>query len=432
MSYNVKFLKGTAAGYAALTKDANTFYHTTDDNNLYLGSIKLSNAQDLADAVARIAQNEKDIEAIEKQLTDLVGEGTGSIKDMIATSIATAKTELEAKIKVNTDAIAAINDEETGILKTAKDHADEKVKALEDGKVKANADAIAKLDGADTVEGSVKAQIKAVKTELEGKITDSEYDDTEVRGLISANTNAINAHKEAVDGKVTTLVGEDTGKSVRTIANEELAKQLIAEGAKESLDTLAEIAAWIQSHPEDASAMNKAIEDLQKLVGTLPEDVEATTIVGYIVEAVAAEKARAEAAEKALSDRITDLETAVGEGGSVDAQIDAKIAELDADVTSAAVEEGKGVQVQVVEVDGKVTSVAVTGNFDNSYDAKGAAATAEANAKADATTKANTAETNAKAYADGLAGNYDVAGSASAAEQNAKAYTDTALSWGTF
>ena len=42
------------------------------------------------------------------------------------------------------------------------------------------------------------------------------------------------------------------------------------------------------------------------------------------------------------------------------------------------------------------------------------------------------AETNAKSYADGLADNYDAAGSADAAETAAKEYTDSALTWGTF
>ena len=42
----------------------------------------------------------------------------------------------------------------------------------------------------------------------------------------------------------------------------------------------------------------------------------------------------------------------------------------------------------------------------------------------DAAGSANTAETNAKAYADGLASNYDAAGSANTAETNAKAYAD--------
>lgn len=237
-------------------------------------------------------------------------------------------------------------------------------------------------------------EVEAINTKIgtvtEGKtvvemIADAQdaatYDDTDIKADIEANANAI----DAVEGVVTTLVGDDENKSVRTIANEELAKQLIAEGAKESLDTLEEIAAWIQSHPDDASAMSKAIDDLEALVGTLPEDVTATTIVGYIQEVVNAEKTRAEGVEAGLDTRLKAVEEAVGEGGTVETQITDAIADLDADVKSAEVEEGKGIQVQVTEVDGKVTTVAVTGNYDNSYDAKGAA---------------NTALTDAKTYAD--------------------------------
>ncbi len=54
--------------------------------------------------------------------------------------------------------------------------------------------------------------------------------------------------------------------------------------------------------------------------------------------------------------------------------VDNAIQALDADVTSAEVEEGKGIRVQVVEADGKVTNVAVTGNYDAKYDALGEAA----------------------------------------------------------
>lgn len=46
---------------------------------------------------------------------------------------------------------------------------------------------------------------------------------------------------------------------------------------------------------------------------------------------------------------------------------------LDATVASTDVEAGKGVKVTVVETDGKLTSVSVEGNYDNAYDAKGAA-----------------------------------------------------------
>lgn len=72
---------------------------------------------------------------------------------------------------------------------------------------------------------------------------------------------------KADQDKITTLIGSDTNKSVRTIANEELAAQLIPEHAKEALDTLAEIAAWIQSHPDDAAAMNGRITALEGVVG---------------------------------------------------------------------------------------------------------------------------------------------------------------------
>ena len=93
--------------------------------------------------------------------------------------------------------------------------------------------------------------------------------DVAIKGLAALAYKAqvsqadVDAALQAVLGNITTLVGADTGKSARTIANEELAAQLIPESAKESLNTLQEIAAWIQEHPDDASAMNAAIEALQ-------------------------------------------------------------------------------------------------------------------------------------------------------------------------
>lgn len=43
--------------------------------------------------------------------------------------------------------------------------------------------------------------------------------------------------------KLTTLIGSDSNKSVRAIANDELAKQLIPSTAQEAMDTLADISA---------------------------------------------------------------------------------------------------------------------------------------------------------------------------------------------
>lgn len=203
---------------------------------------------------------------------------------------------VEDKADANKASIDAINNVDTGILKTAKDYADSKVKDLADGQVATNKSDIATMKG----------QIEALEA--------GTYDDTEIRGLIQDNADAIEAHKTAIDSKVTTLVGSDTDKSVRTIANEELAAQLIPGGAKESLDTLQEIAAWIQSHPDDASAMNAAITALQTLVGTIPEGATATDIVNYIKELVDAEKSRATGVESGLNTRLSAVETKVGEG----------------------------------------------------------------------------------------------------------------------
>lgn len=100
----------------------------------------------------------------------------------------------------------------------------------------------------------------------------------------------------ANEGKLSTLIGSvegDDAKSVRAISAEEVAK--IVADAPEAYDTLKEIADWISNHASDASDMNSRINTnannitaLTNLVGTLPEGATATTVVGYIAEAIAA------------------------------------------------------------------------------------------------------------------------------------------------
>lgn len=280
----------------------------------------------------------------------------GTVEDSgIAVADLATKAEInavDAKVTINTNAINAINDDTTGILAQAKEYADGKDAAIEGAKNAADA-AQADVDALEAKVGDVPAD-KTVVQMIQEAQTSATYDDTEVRRLIQDNAKAIEAHKTAIDATVTTLVGDDANKSVRTIANEELAAQLIPESAKESLNTLEEIAAWIQSHPDDASAMNQAITALQTLVGTIPEDATATDIVSYIKELVDAEKSRATGVESDLNTRLNAVETLVGEGGSVDDKIaTAKQEAIDA-------------------------------------------------AAADATAKANTAETNAKAAVTAL------------------------------
>lgn len=105
--------------------------------------------------------------------------------------------------------------------------------------------------------------------------------------LDTALRAVLNDKASATD--LATLVGSDTGKSARTIANEELAKQLIPEGAQESLDTLTEIAQWIQDHPDDAAAMNTALGKLQAIVdGIGDEEDDYATVMAAIEGKIAA------------------------------------------------------------------------------------------------------------------------------------------------
>ena len=93
------------------------------------------------------------------------------ISEPVGDSVPAYTIELpETDLSAINAAIAAINDESTGILATAKGYADTKVSELADGQVKSNKDAIAVLNGADTVEGSVAKSIKDLKTTLDSDI----------------------------------------------------------------------------------------------------------------------------------------------------------------------------------------------------------------------------------------------------------------------
>lgn len=65
---------------------------------------------------------------------------------------------------------------------------------------------------------------------------------------------------------VATLVGNDTGKSVREIAVKAIEEILIPADAKESLNTLQEIANWIQNDHPDISKFDTRISSLESIM----------------------------------------------------------------------------------------------------------------------------------------------------------------------
>lgn len=263
---------------------------------------------------ARLAAAEEAIDDIQ----ELLGDGEGSVSDQIKDAVA-------AEAKLREDADKAINDKIGTVTDEATAETVYGAIAAEAARAgaaeEANADAIAAIE-ADYLKAADKTElaeaISAEKSRAEAaeKVNADAIDAIEADYLKAVDKTELQGNIDTVGAKVTTLIGDDANKSVRTIANEELAAQLVAEGAAESLDTLKEIAEWIQSHPEDAAAMNEAIEALEAKVvlGTDAEGNEYATVKAYVEAAIAALNIGdyAKAADlTALAARVEDLETKV-------------------------------------------------------------------------------------------------------------------------
>ena len=252
------------------------------------------------------------------------------------------------------------------------------------------------------VDTKVKAHDTAITT-MQGQIEALEkgtYDDTAVRELIGANktateTNATNIQKNA---DAIALLNSDvaTAGSVAHTANAAAAAKVaeIVAGANADFDTLKEIADWILNDTTGAADMAndiKALED--KLAGI------DTTVVAHVAAAIEA-ALKADGADKyalaadlnALAVRVKAIEDAGYQNAAqVGSAIDAKIAALD---------------------------------LANTYDAKGAAATAESNAKAHADGLNSAMDVRVKALEGIDHTKFETAGAAAQALVDAKAYTD--------
>jgi len=216
------------------------------------------------------------------------------------------------------------------------------------------------------------------------------YDDTELRGLISNNKTAHEANAAAI----AVLNGDaTTAGSVANTANAAAAAKVaeIVAGADANFDTLKEIADWILNDTTGAADMANDIAALQGLVG----DVAVATQIANAIAAEGLDKYALAADLTALANRVKALEDAGYQTAeAVATAIDAKIAAL---------------------------------NLTNTYDAKGAAATAETNAKAYAD-NLNTAMNARVVVLEGIDhSKFEAAGAAAQALADAKAYTDAEI-----
>ena len=210
-----------------------------------------------------------------------------------------------------------------------------------------------------------------------------QVDKTELAGLISTNADEI----ARIDAALKLAIDDEDGAG---------------------LNSIKDLATWIEEHGEEAAGYAAAISALEGLVGN-------KTVAAQIAEAIAAESLNQYAKTADIQPTLNKVDTQ----GTVTEAINAAITALSiGDYAKAADLTTLAARVTALENANHQNAEAVTASInaaiaalkaENLWDASGAAATAEA---------------NAKAYADSLATNYDESGAAAQALVDAKAYVD--------
>ena len=220
---------------------------------------------------------------------------TFTLPEVDFTEVYAAIEAVETKADKNAEDIAAINNEETGILAQAKAHADGKDEAIAAAK-KAGDDAQADVDALEEVVASMYtneqidtavADAKKAGTDaqtavdtLAGKVgevpedktvvqmiadakAEATYDDAQVKADIKANADAITLLNNGAE-----VEGSVDYKIAQAVA-------AIMENPDETMNSINELVTWINGHAEDAlelsnkvTANEGAIADLEALVGT--------------------------------------------------------------------------------------------------------------------------------------------------------------------
>lgn len=275
--------------------------------------------------------------------TAILGEGhTGTVKEAyeLAASKATmaqveakgyaVKTEVDTAVaaakKAGTDAQTAVNtlSDKVGTVPADKTIVQmiadsQKAATYDDSTVKAsiktNTDAIAKLNGTDTVEGSVAKTVKdAVAAEQ-----------TRAEGKEQANATAIDGVKSRVDAF---LAAAEVGDA--------------------AVDTLKEIQTYITTHGSAADQMVKDIAANKKAVEE--EATRAKTAEGTNATAISDEATRAKAAEKANADAIAAETTRAKTAEKANADAIAELKKADyAGITSEKIAKWDAAQANVIE-----------------------------------------------------------------------------------
>lgn len=245
---------------------------------------KITAVDDKVGALGKLSAKDEVAETdLAKALADKINAKADASSVYTQTEINTKVSGLETSIGANTDAIAAINDDTNGILAKAKEYADGKV--YDDTKVKA--DIATNATNITTNAGGIaenKTAIAAINNETTGILAQAKKyaddQDAVVKADVDKNTAAI-----------TKLNGTGEGSVSKTVADE-IAK--VVADAPENFDTLKEIADWIANDTTGSVKMandiaavvgtDKGTDGTPKSMRTVAEEV-ADAKVGAIPNA---------------------------------------------------------------------------------------------------------------------------------------------------
>ena len=251
-----------------------------------------------------------------------------------------------------------------------------------------------------------------------------------VKAALDAYIASNDAEVDAIGKDVATIISDyltsvdktELANDIKANADEILridaALKAAVENDGEGLDSIKELATWIETHGTEAAGYAAAIAALEALVGD-------TAVATQIANAIAAENLSQYAKTADIEATLQKVDTQ----GTVTEAINAAITALSiGDYAKASELTALAARVAALETAGYQTGAQVTASIEAAiaalkaedlWDAKGAAATAEANAKAHAETKASEAQAAAIAAAA-----TDAQNKADAALTSAKTYTN--------
>lgn len=353
----------------------------------------------------------------------------------LESAVGTLNTEINKK--ANSADVYVKNEVDT-LVSGAKTYADGLVKDAQGNSrfdaagaaAQALADAKSDAESKYQVKGNYETAGAAATAKSEAISAANEYTDGKVSEINGVN-QALAGRVEVVEGAITVLNGDGDGSVNKKVAD---AIAGVVASAPEDFDTLKEVADWIANDTTGAAKMQA---DIAKLNGDATKE-------GSVAYQVNVEKQRAELAEQGLTTAINNVDEAYK---AADTQVlaDAKkyTNETIAGLDLANTYEEKGAAADALEAAKAHTATEIGKlSFDAAGTAEEKANEALGSAKAyadslvmdgenprfDAKGSASAAEAAAKSYADGLAKNYDAAGSAADAKSEAitesKNYTD--------